>query len=899
MKMSPAFWQRMPLTRKGLLVGLLLGLVLSGVLEWLQGHHLRGILYAELSAELREQASLNRTRFYDTLQRGSRTLKLLVQHRDVVGHFSELLVNNVPRLPDNDGDWLPPRSSWRGLVLPSAFLVFDAGGRLRELTRIGAVTLPARLLAEAPYYRAKSLGTAFSTQVDEVPLVLSTESVVNAEGRTLGYLCMVTMLDERYLGFVVGGHRYDRNLVLLQGATGDMRVFASIHADQVPQGMPLRDLEARYLVAGRAFIDWGDTDLQLQLATLIPRSAVDQLNRGILGLSRQQRLMAAALFIVSFSALIFVSARRIERLRGQVESFIVKELEIPAHRVVDGDQITRLEQRFSDLVRGVQQGRAAMRRNYEMQNRLEQLDTLLAVTERLGVGVIGHKEGRPVPVNAAMYRFAEECGGIVPFYTQAQTQPRLEVGSEGGRRVFDLMRLQVAGSEDVVLVQDVTELERQRQALEHQALHDALTELPNRVLLNDRLDQALLTAQRGRHSVSLALMDLDRFKDVNDTLGHQAGDAVLKEVVARLQSCVREDDTLARLGGDEFALVLRDCSTHGALQVCDAVAHALREPLRLQDQKIDLDISIGLVEFPRDGQDSETLLRRADVAMYHAKRSHETVCVFNPELDAYSRERLALMSELREALRTGDGLELYLQPQVRLRDGRVVALEGLLRWQHPRRGMIPPAEFIPMAEQSPLISELTRWVIDRALAGCVRWRRLQPHLRVAVNLSARNLGDPGLVGFIADRLGEHGLRADALVLEVTESAIMWDPQRARAILDSLHAMGVIISVDDFGTGYSSLSYLSQLPVSELKIDRSFVKDMLQNPSDRAIVHATVDLGHNLGLQVVAEGVETVPELDALRSMGCDLIQGYLFSRPLNESALEGLLADGSAMRYAS
>jgi diguanylate cyclase (GGDEF)-like protein len=879
-----------------LLVGVLLGLLLWGGLEGLQSRHLQGILFAELQSDVGEQAGVNRARLHATVQRGALILKLLVQQHSVTTHLAGLLANNDLRLRRSTGTWLPPRANWQGLIEPSAFLVFDASGQLRELAQLGSAALPQRLLAEAHHYRHRSLGTALRTAVEGVPLVLSTEAVVNSEGRILGYLGMATILDERYLAFVMGGQRFDRHLVLLRGGAGELQVYASVHPDVVPNGTSLSDVEQHYLVAGRAALDWGDTDLNLQLATLIPRSAVAQLNRGILGLSREQRLVAAAIFIVSFSALIFVSARRIERLRRHVEYFITEELNGLPQRMVQGDQITLLAERFHDLVRGVHLGRQAMRRNFEMQARLEQLDTLQAVTDRLGVGVIAYKEGQPAPVNDAMRAFAEQCGGVAAFDSRAEDQCRLELGHDQQRRVFELRRLDVHSGEDVVLVQDVTEIERQRRELEHQALHDALTQLPNRSLLTDRLDQALRSAQRSRRPVSLALMDLDRFKEVNDTLGHQAGDIVLKEVVARLSACVREEDTLARLGGDEFALVLLDCNTRGALQVCEAIVSALQEPLRLQDQKIDLDISIGLVEFPRDGEDAETLLRRADVAMYHGKRSHDSICVFNPELDAYSRERLALMAELREALRTGKGLELHLQPQVRLEDGQVVAFEGLLRWHHPQRGMIAPGEFIPMAEQSPLISDLTRWVIDRALSGIARWRRLQPQLRVAVNLSARNLGDPGLVAFIVDRLGEHRLPADALVLEVTESAIMWDPQRARAILDSLHAMGVSISVDDFGTGYSSLAYLSQLPVSELKIDRSFVQGMLSNAGDLAIVHATVDLGHDLGLKVVAEGVEVTAELNALRSMGCDLIQGFLFGKPLSEAALEELLASGGPLR---
>jgi diguanylate cyclase (GGDEF)-like protein len=785
-------------------------------------------------------------------------------------------------------------------MLPGIFLVSDKNGRLREITLLGPQQPPGGLLKRFDYYRQKSLGSIFSTAIEGSSWLLNTQPVSGGDDQIIGYLTAVAALDERFLRFVLGGYHYKRHLVLIEVGDRGGRIFASSDLSRIPAGLPLSEVDKGYLLAGKGLLESSGSDLRLELATLIPRDRVKQLNRDMLGLSRQQRWFAAVVFIAAFSVLMFFSARRIDRLRSRIEGFMQDELQEAPRGLPEGDQISALERRFGELAKRVVLGREAMRHNYEMRRDLEQLETLQRVTDTLGVGVISVKCGRPVPVNAAMRNLAEECGGIERLKNLQDCERRVEIVDRASRRrVFDLLCLAVKQDESVVLVRDVTEVERQRAELEHHALHDALTDLPNRVLLSDRLSQALVGARRTQTSVCLALVGVNDFKRINDTLGHQAGDQVLTQVACRLMDKIHADDTLARLGGDEFALVLRDCGIKGAYQLCDKLLSALREPLILGQQQLMLDIRVGLAEYPRNGSDPQTLMRRANVALHHSKDLCQPITVFDPQLDAYSRDRLALMAEFREALRSNLGLSLHYQPQMRLDDGRIVALEALLRWQHPTRGALPPAEFIPMVEESALISELTRWVISEALLAVARWRRDQRQLRMAVNLSTRNLIDPSLVVFVVEKLGELGLPADALILEITESAIMSNPERAKAVLESLHAMGVVISVDDFGTGYSSLAYLSQLPVSELKIDRSFVQGMMENSSNITIVNATVDLGHNLGLQVVAEGVENASELAALRSIGCDTAQGYLLSKPVNAEEIDKLLASGELLRWAS
>ncbi|MBI4492245.1 MAG: EAL domain-containing protein [Chloroflexi bacterium] len=439
-------------------------------------------------------------------------------------------------------------------------------------------------------------------------------------------------------------------------------------------------------------------------------------------------------------------------------------------------------------------------------------------------------------------------------------------------------------TEDGVLVtaviHDLTERKRAEEMLAHQALHDALTGLPNRVLLHDRLHQAVLAARRHSTSLALLVMDLDRFKEVNDTLGHHAGDVVLQQVGQRLQGTLRTSDTVARLGGDEFAVILPTAGNMASATVAASkLLHALEQPFAVEGQSLDVGASIGIALYPEHGQDAETLLRRADIAMYVAKRTGSGYALYALEQDQHSPGRLALVGELRQAIEQ-DALRLHYQPKVHFKSGRILGVEALVRWQHPQHGLLAPDRFISLAEQTGLIHPLSHWVLQAALRQCQSWRQAGVELPVAVNLSARNLQDPRLPGAVAALLERWDVPPRCLGVEITENAAMADPERAMQVLTRLREMGVRIAVDDFGTGYSSLGYLKRLPVDELKIDQSFVRSMATNESDAAIVRATIELGHSLGLEVVAEGVENQTAWDLLAALGCDGAQGYYLSHPL-------------------
>jgi len=465
----------------------------------------------------------------------------------------------------------------------------------------------------------------------------------------------------------------------------------------------------------------------------------------------------------------------------------------------------------------------------------------------------------------------------------------------------DLLPRLPATAETQHLVDAFKELRRQvtdrQQALEHQALHDALTGLPNRVLLQDRAQQAIHHLRRiGQGGLALLIMDLDGFKEINDTLGHPIGDGLLQQLAERMRREVRDSDTVARLGGDEFAVLLEQVDEAEARHMAGRILRLLDQPFEVAGQSLYVAGSIGLALYPLHAQTPQELSRRADVAMYVAKREKNGIALYDPAQDHHTLQRLAQASDLRSAI-GNEHLSLHFQPQVDLHSGLFCGVEALLRWQHPQLGYISPDDFIPVAEQTGLIRHLTYWVLDQALAHTAAWRHHGlPVGTVAVNLSAYNLQDAALSLEVGRLLKKWGIEPWRLVLEITESSMMANPARALTTLEKLNDIGVQIAIDDFGIGFSSLSYLKQLPVDKLKIDKSFVMEMNEDDNDAMIVRSTIDLAHNLGLEVVAEGVESDEALELLRILDCDAAQGYFISRPLPAAVLEEWLATSEYCR---
>jgi diguanylate cyclase (GGDEF)-like protein/PAS domain S-box-containing protein len=449
----------------------------------------------------------------------------------------------------------------------------------------------------------------------------------------------------------------------------------------------------------------------------------------------------------------------------------------------------------------------------------------------------------------------------------------------------------------VAVTRDITKRKHAERDLVELAHHDALTGLPNRLLFTDRLRQAMVEARRHERLVGVALLDLDQFKKINDTLGHTTGDVLLVQVGERLRAALRAGDTIARLGGDEFTLVLTDMAhVDDATTVLQKIQGAFEEPFQVDGREFFVTASIGITLFPFDDQDVQALLRNADIAMYRAKESgRNTWQFYAAEMTAKASESLTIENELRGAIERGE-LELHYQPQVSLTTGRVTGVEALLRWNHPRLGAVAPDRFIPIAEEVGLIVPIGVWVLRTACKQAQHWHQTgSPSLRVAVNLSARQCREPDFTEAVRWALTDSGLPPEALELEVTESLLLRKIGGTATALEQLDALGVRFTIDDFGTGYSSLSYLKRLPIDALKIDRSFVRDIADDPDDAAIVRAIITMAGSLGIEVVAEGVETLEQLNFLQANGCDLMQGYYFSKPQPAAAITQMLRDGKTL----
>jgi len=423
-------------------------------------------------------------------------------------------------------------------------------------------------------------------------------------------------------------------------------------------------------------------------------------------------------------------------------------------------------------------------------------------------------------------------------------------------------------------------LNESRQALSYQSCHDQITGLPNRKMFIEQLEEAIIHARRYQTGLALLYLDLDRFKSVNETLGHRCGDLILQEAARRLVHGLRASDAAARIGDDEFTVLLPGADETSVMRVVNKIRKKLQEKYRIGSKEITLGVSVGIALYPKDGQGYEALLKHADAAMYHAKENHINVHYYSSDLEEYAKRRLWLEQGLAKAIEE-DQLRLYYQSQHLLDPEQIIGVEALIRWQHPNLGMISPMEFIPVAEETGQIQAMTHWVVAEAGRQAVLWESagMRPD-RIGINLSAVQLGQSGLVAGVVDCIKKAGARPEWFEVEITETAAMQDPEMAIKIMQELVDAGMCIAVDDFGTGYSSLAYLKRLPAAWLKIDMEFIRNLPENEEDKVIVRSTIALAHALGMKVIAEGVETKDQLDFLQGEGCDAVQGYWFSKPL-------------------
>jgi diguanylate cyclase (GGDEF)-like protein len=482
-------------------------------------------------------------------------------------------------------------------------------------------------------------------------------------------------------------------------------------------------------------------------------------------------------------------------------------------------------------------------------------------------------------------RERQDLGAYIALVNQQNQRLRLAAEIIG---LVDFLLLALCS---LALLNHQRRIERQAVESRHQALHDSLTGVANRVLLSDRMERALLLAARRGGVVALLLLDLNRFKEINDTLGHHHGDLLLQEVAQRIAGVIRDHDTVARLGGDEFAVLLPEVhSEEATMRVAHRILEALRTPADLGGTVVDISASIGAALYPAHCDTAAELLQHADIAMYAAKRGHLGTVIYDPEVNQHSYQQLSLFGELRHAIEF-DELVLHYQPKIEALEGRCCGVEALVRWQHPKRGLLLPGEFIPLAERTDLIRPLTDWVLREALRQHRVWRESGIVVSIAVNVAASCLLDPAFPEQVAALLARYEMLPALLTLEITESAMITDQARAAATLEHLNGLGIRLAIDDFGAGYSSMSHLQTMPLAELKVDRRFIGTLGRSDKDAAIVRAILEMAHALGVAVVAEGVEDRATWTSLRAMGCDAAQGYHFCKPMPVGDLLTWLAE--------
>jgi len=898
------FLRRISLTSKMLWLTVVVGVVAWAVLDGMQTGTLEELFEAQLTETFVLDAGEDQVRFDLYVQHHNRMANLLTLQKDFLEYI------NDHRWPGNSAaevkydnsqpPWLPPPTFTTPFVQLRYVLLFDGRGVLREVYQSRNTPLPGALLTPSAALFERTHGQNFITFIGDVPYLLTSETVGGGDGELPRAMVMlVSPLDSEFLLASLGSSNHGNIVALLAG--NRPRILTSSIPDLLPAGTFVDELQGRYLSAGQDMANYGSEQVPIRFASFKSTSEVDSLTDSVLAGERGEHAIGMAVFILLFLGLMMSITRRVQRLGQHISDFSRDTLGAQQHEFGKGDQLYLLEQRFQRLTEEIVSARETMKNDAaekillikeNIDEKDKQLQLLQSVTETLGVGVIARTLRGLKAVNAKMEEFAKSCGGLKAFDIEGEESvEKVLCDKKSDTRVFHVSRLHVTpDGSTIFLVQDITELKAKTEALEHQALHDALTDLPNRTLLHERLHQAIREGRRDDKKLALLMMDLDRFKEINDTLGHHFGDLLLMQVSRRLLDVLRGSDTVARLGGDEFAVLAVVSDEEDAAGVAEKVREVIDKEFFVEDHILSIGISIGIAMFPRDGDDVHTLIQKADVAMYMAKQTNSGYALYDLQQDPHSLNRLTLIAELRHAIEFNE-LELYYQPKVDLKTRRVSAVEALVRWRHPRRGLVEPDLFIPIAEQTGLIKQLTHWVLTEAVQQIGQWRKGGIPIDMAVNLSAFNLHDIQLPTFVRSLVEAWEVDPSWLVLEITESAIMSNPSNAMEILGQLDEMGVSLSVDDFGTGYSSLGHLKQLPVDEIKVDRSFVMEMAENENDAVIVRATIDLAHNLGLKVIAEGVETEDVLQMLKVLNCDMVQGYFVSRPLSRDDFMQWLKD--------
>lgn len=895
---------RISLTVKMVITTVIVGTIMWYAFDILQAKKLEGIFHNQLNETLSEQALKDRLRFDRYVKAHLHSTKLFVSQRD----FSEYIETQKWKPGDTVSiryhrmapAWIPRASVLRTFIHPRFALLLDPDENVREVYNGQRnEKLPEALLDPSDYLIMKSSGQHFMTRLDDQPYLVTSENYLGPDGKVKAILMLASPIDDAFLVSALGATPSGHIVALLSSGESPY-VLVSSDLTMIPAGTQLEDLKKEYVVTGHEYFDYGASEQVIRFFSFTPKKNTGTLVSSIIASERRLRIIGLPMVIIPFALLMFWITRRIELLTLRISNFSERKLGVKHGELLKGDQLHALEKRFQQLTDEVLAARDRLKKeaeeklllekkHMEMAQKEKELIFLQSITQAIGIGVLVETSDGKEAANQQMEVFAWLCGGISNFdMNMAENEELVLTDRNGEKRIFHISSPAIFNEEKICLVRDITEIREETDALEYMAMHDSLTGLPNRALLQDRLQQAIFVGQREEKELALLMMDLDRFKEINDTLGHHVGDLVLKEVGNRLPGVLRKSDTFARLGGDEFAAVLPSTDLDHAKETALKLLKALEAPVVVDGHNLHVGASLGIVFFPDHGEDPCTLLKRADVAMYVAKNNQSGMAVYNPEHDQHNIKNLVLVGELRDAIEEEE-LEVFYQPKININTGRVRGLEALVRWEHAKHGYVGPDEFISLAEYTGLIKPLTSWVMETAVQQYTYWQQggVGVGTVLSVNLSSVSLLDPSFSEEVAALVKKHGIKPECLEFEITESAVMADPEQALKTIKKLRKYGIRLAIDDFGTGYSSLAYLRDLPLNEIKIDKSFVMNMMTDESDAMIVRSTIDLAHNLGMDVSAEGVDSAEILNRLKEMKCDGAQGYYLCVPLSPEDLAG------------
>jgi len=882
--------KNIPILVIGSVITFVLGSTVWFVLDKTQSTEVKTLLANNLERALDSELSEARIRlnnYIDDYIKFSYTLAQQIQTNSL--SIRNIIASNpMLRHPSTNTqpDWGIENEFWDFHPAINYVLTFDEKRQLYESLNRQETQNMLNIDDLDPYLIDISLDTSFMLLMDHKPVIISSREY-NIAGH-LHYLMLIKVIDNQFLIDSQKRALFQGKIVAIFDNESD-KVIASTSPKALSANATVKQLTQNYKIAGKQYFDYGNSELETQFALLIPKNLYANLNLELLVLDRKNRVI----IIVLMSSMTFLGllllVRSIINLANTVSRHSSQTFHaVKTHQVV-GNEFTYLKNIFDRFALRALSDKQIDEQKAASNARSLQLSVLSGITKELNVGVIMEKINSYTVYNSVMEQYLKDATDL-SLFTDDFDKPEINlIDIHHNRRVFKRSIIQIDGDSKAIIIQDITKASLHSEALEEMALHDSLTGLPNRVLLHDRIQSGIKLSKREHKSCLLLMMDLNRFKHVNDTLGHSTGDELLKQVASRMSEQIRETDTLSRIGGDEFAILLINSDIEWSKKIAINLKQAISKPFHIMNNTIEIGVSIGITSI-ENVHNAEELMSQADIAMYHTKRENLEYCFYSQDIDPGHSDRTLIINSLRSGLDNNE-FQLYYQPQVSPNNKNDMGFEALVRWQHPTLGFLPPDVFISLAEENGYINELTQSIFSMAIKQSEQWLEQGLKINLSINLSAANLHDISLLPFISRILEESTIAAEQLTLEITESMLMQDQSDIIDKLNQIKFLGMRLSIDDFGTGYSSLAYLRHMPVDELKIDRSFISDLNTFDSDLKLVHSIIDLAHNLDLEVVAEGIETEVQQQLLTDLKCERLQGYLYSKPMPSNQVVKWVSD--------